>query len=161
MATGTRPSVRARTESTADAMQRQLWKLLRGLERCDQEFLSRYGVTTAQGEALLAFSTGSRLSMNELSRMLGLANSTMTRMVEYLVARGLVSRAEDDQDRRIVRVTLTAEGRKLQGSLKEARREIQRLILSEIKEGERAGILEVLEKLNAAIDNAMRECCDA
>jgi DNA-binding MarR family transcriptional regulator len=140
-------------------MQGQLWRLLRGLERIDQEFLSRYGVTTSQGEALMAFSDDSRASMNELSRTLGLANSTMTRMVVNLVARGLVRRAEDDQDRRVVRVTLTAEGRKLQGSLKEARREIQRLILTEIRVEERAAILEVLEKLNGAIQKAMKECC--
>ena len=107
----------------------------------------------------MAFSDDSRASMNELSRTLGLANSTMTRMVVNLVARGLVRRAEDDQDRRVVRVTLTAEGRKLQGSLKEARREIQRLILTEIRVEERAAILEVLEKLNGAIQKAMKECC--
>ncbi len=140
-------------------MQKQLWRLLRGLERIDQGFLSRYGVTTSQGEALLAFSDDSRASMNELSRTLGLANSTMTRMVENLVARGFVRRTEDDQDRRVVRVALTTEGRKLQGSLKEARREIQRLILSGIRVEDRATVLEVLEKLNAASDKAMRECC--
>jgi DNA-binding MarR family transcriptional regulator len=140
-------------------MQGQLWRLLRGLGRFDQELLSRCGVTISQCEALLAFSGGARSSMNELSRNLGLANSTMTRMVENLVARGLVSRTEDDQDRRVVRVALTNEGRKLQGSLKEARREIQRLILSEIKPEERATVLEVLENLNTAIEKAMRDCC--
>jgi DNA-binding MarR family transcriptional regulator len=76
----------------ADAMQRQLWRLLRGLEHIDQEFLSRFGVTTSQGEALLAIPGESRASMNELSRALGLANSTMTRMVENLVTRGFVRR---------------------------------------------------------------------
>jgi DNA-binding MarR family transcriptional regulator len=148
-----------RADSEADAMQRQLWRLLRGLARIDQEFLSRYRVTTSQAEALLAFSADSHASMNELSRTLALANSTMTRMVENLVGRGLVRRTEDDQDRRVVRVALTAEGRKLQGSLKEARREIQRLILSEIPEEDRATVLAVLEKLNTASERAMRACC--
>ncbi len=146
-------------DSAVDAMQGQLWRLLRVLEHIDQEFLSRYGVTTSQGEALLAFSDESRASMNELSRTLGLANSTMTRMVENLVGRGLVRRAEDDQDRRIVRVALTAEGRKLQGSLKEARREIQRLILAEIRVEDRSTVLEVLQKLNTASEKALRTCC--
>jgi DNA-binding MarR family transcriptional regulator len=149
----------AAADPSADAMQRQLWRLLRGLERIDQEFLSRYGVTTSQGEALLAFSNDSRASMNELSRTLGLANSTMTRMVENLVARGLVRRTEDDQDRRVVRVALTADGRKLQASLKEARREIQRLILAEIAVEDRATVLDVLEKLNSASEKAMKACC--
>lgn len=140
-------------------MERHLWRLLRALEHIDQEYLSRYGVTTSQGEALLAFAADSRVSMNELSRALGLANSTMTRMVEKLVARGLVRRTEDEQDRRVVRVALTAEGRKLRGSLKEARREVQGLILREIREEERTAVLEVLAKLNTAIAKVMQECC--
>ncbi|MGA2479256.1 MAG: MarR family transcriptional regulator [Spirochaetia bacterium] len=159
MGTVTKAGGRARADSMADAMQRQLWRLLRGLEHIDQEFLSRFGVTTSQGEALLAFPGESRASMNELSRALGLANSTMTRMVENLVTRGFVRRTEDEQDRRVVRVALTAEGRKLQGSLKEARREIQRLILAEIRVEDRTTVLEVLEKLNLASEKALKACC--
>jgi DNA-binding MarR family transcriptional regulator len=150
---------RAKADAVAAALQQQLWKLLRGLERCDQEFLSRYGVSTAQGEALLAFPGGSDATMNELSRALGLANSTMTRMVEHLVSRGLVSRAEDAQDRRVVRVALTTAGRKLQGELKGARMEIQRLIFSEIKDDERGAVLEMLTRLNDALKRAMKDCC--
>jgi DNA-binding MarR family transcriptional regulator len=59
----------------------------------------------------------------------------------------------------VVRVALTAEGRKLQGSLKEARREIQRLILAEIRVEDRAAVLEVLEKLNLASEKALKACC--
>ncbi len=160
MGTDVKTGRRTGTDATADAMQRQLWKLIRGLGRCDQEFLSRYGVTTAQGETLLALPGDSGVSMNELSRAMGLANSSMTRMVEHLVAKGLLSRREDDRDRRIVRVALTARGRTVQGSLREARREIQKLIFSEIRNEEREGILEVLTRLNGALENVMKGCCD-
>jgi MarR family transcriptional regulator, transcriptional regulator for hemolysin len=157
----TEPKRRAPTdqEAVADALQSQLWKLIRGLERCDQEFLSRYGVSAAQGEAVLAFPGSGSTSMNELSRSMGLANSTMTRMVEHLVSRGLVSRADDAEDRRVVLVALTSEGRKLQGSLKEARMEIQRMIFSEIRPAERNGVLDVMRRLNTALEKALKDCC--
>ncbi len=146
-------------EVVADAMQRYLYKLLRSFESCDQHCLAQYGITASQGYALLAFPMGSDTSMNELSRAMGLANSTMTRMVENLVAKELVHRWQDDQDRRVVRVSLTARGEELQRALKEARRELQRRIFAELQEGERPSILNALEKLNAAVEKTMQSCC--
>jgi len=145
--------------AVAEAMQHHLYKLLKSFETCDQYCLGQYGITVSQGYALLAFPKGSDTSMNELSRAMGLANSTMTRMVENLVTKELVRRWQDDQDRRVVRVTLTARGRELQRALKEARRELQRRILEEIQEGERPAILDALEKLNAAVEKTMQSCC--
>ncbi len=140
-------------------MQRQLYTLLKSFDSCDQQCLSRYRVTASQGYALLAFPSGSFTSMNELSRALGLANSTMTRMVEHLVTKGLVQRWQDEQDRRVVRVSLTAEGQQLQRDLVEARRELQQRILEEIREAERPAILGALEKLNAAVEKILGDCC--
>ncbi len=143
----------------SDAMQRHLYKLLRSFESCDQQCLAQYGITASQGYALLAFPSGSDTSMNQLSRVMGLANSTMTRMVENLVTKELVQRWQDDQDRRVVRVKLTARGEELQRSLKEARRELQKRILEELQEGERPAILDALEKLSAAVEKIMKGCC--
>jgi DNA-binding MarR family transcriptional regulator len=140
-------------------MQLHLYKLLRSFESCDQHCLAQYGITASQGYALLAFPMGSDTSMNELSRAMGLANSTMTRMVENLVTKDLVHRWQDDQDRRVVRVTLTSRGEELQRALKEARRELQRRIFAEVQEGERPGILDALEKLSVAVEKIMRSCC--
>ncbi len=143
----------------ADAMQRHLYKLLRSFESCDQHCLTQYGITASQGYALLAFPMGSDTSMNELSRAMGLANSTMTRMVENLVTKDLAHRSQDDQDRRVVRVMLTARGQELQRALQEARRELQRRILEELQEGEQPAILDALAKLNAAVEKIMKDCC--
>ena len=90
---------------------------------------------------------------------MGLANSTLTRTVENLITKDLAIRGQDDQDRRVVLVTLTSKGRELRRSLEEARRELQGRILDGIQEGERLNVLHALERLNGAIEKTLRACC--
>ena len=150
---------RAESAVFADRMQRQIYKLLRSFESCDGQCLAQFGVTASQGYALLAFPWDVAISMNELSQTMGLANSTMTRMVDTLVARGLVYRQQDYEDRRVVRVALTAQGQELQRTLEEARQAMMGEILSDIQEEDWPGIIQTLAKLNAAFDKAMGGCC--
>lgn len=53
------------------------------------------------------------LTMGNLSRHISVPYSTATRMVDWMVDSGYAQRAPDPEDRRIVRVALTAEGKKL------------------------------------------------
>ncbi|ALL67742.1 Transcriptional regulator, MarR family [Paraburkholderia caribensis MBA4] len=46
----------------------------------------------------------------ELSKMLGIDTGLMTRMLDKLEAKGLVVRSRDDEDRRVVNLTLTKPG---------------------------------------------------
>jgi DNA-binding MarR family transcriptional regulator len=52
-----------------------------------------------------------RLTMGELSRSLSVPLSTATRLANWLVDNGFVERSSDPSDRRVVRVSLTAEGK--------------------------------------------------
>jgi DNA-binding MarR family transcriptional regulator len=53
------------------------------------------------------------LTMGELSQALSVPLYSVTRMVDSLVATGLADRLSDPDDRRVVRVTLTEDGRRL------------------------------------------------
>jgi DNA-binding MarR family transcriptional regulator len=53
------------------------------------------------------------LTMGELSQALSVPLYAATRMVDSLVATGLADRLPDPDDRRVVRVTLTEDGRRL------------------------------------------------
>lgn len=94
----------------ADA-QRLIYTLVKSYETCDRVCLTQFGVTSSQGYTLLALPRQGHLSMNELSEAMGVANSTMTRMVDQLVRKGLVQRRPDDEDRRMVQVRLSEQGR--------------------------------------------------
>ena len=54
------------------------------------------------------------LTMGELSQALSVPLYTATRMVDWLVESGLADRLSDPNDRRVVRVTLTDDGRRFQ-----------------------------------------------
>jgi len=53
------------------------------------------------------------LKMSSLSKTLGIDNSTGTRLVDGLETKGLVRRARDKFDNRIVKIFLTSRGRKI------------------------------------------------
>jgi DNA-binding MarR family transcriptional regulator len=53
------------------------------------------------------------VSMGELSRFLDVPLSTATRMMDWLVKSGYAERLPDPQDRRVVRVGLTQNGRQI------------------------------------------------
>lgn len=74
-----------------------------------------YGLTPQQGQ-LLCVLMAQPYGMGELGAVLGLAKSSLTGLVDRTAQRGLVRREPDPQDKRAVRVALTAEG----GTLAEA-----------------------------------------
>jgi DNA-binding MarR family transcriptional regulator len=73
------------------------------------EAAREHGLTYQQGQ-LLCVLMAQPYGMNELGGILGLANSSLTGLVDRSTRRGLVRREPDPSDRRAIRVALTAEG---------------------------------------------------
>ena len=69
-------------------------------------------ITLGQLHCLHRVSDLGQPTMGDLAEHVHLSPSTVTGLVDALVARGLVERLEDAEDRRIVRVTLAAGGRR-------------------------------------------------
>lgn len=89
-------------------------------------------------------------SMTDLSASLQLQPSTVTGLVDGLVDQGLVERQEDPEDRRVVRVTLTTEGKRRGSWHGRARRRRLMELLTDIDDGELRRIESALEVLHAA-----------
>ncbi|MDP8951947.1 MAG: MarR family transcriptional regulator [Actinomycetota bacterium] len=70
-------------------------------------------MSTPQLKALLLISEEKGIRMRELSRRLGGSFSNATVLVDRLVDRGLVERLAEPEDRRVVLVRATEEGRHL------------------------------------------------
>ena len=62
-------------------------------------------------------SQGRPMTMGELSEALEVPANTATRMVDWLVTSGYAERLQDRVDRRVVRVSLTPEGREVHQAL--------------------------------------------
>lgn len=82
------------------------------------------------------------LALTELAPRMGLSVAAAGRAVDGLVRKGLVSRAEDLDDRRIKRLTVTDEGQAAIVRIAEARREGFRRFAETLGERERAVLAE-------------------
>jgi len=87
------------------------------------------------------------LTMTDLSETLGVPLSTATRMVERLIDKGLAIRSRIEDDRRVVRVDLSAEGNRLQQTFLEQRRAAGRVMLAPLTHGEREIFIELMTKI--------------
>jgi DNA-binding MarR family transcriptional regulator len=100
-------------------------------------------LTIAQVRALHAIGERPGCTMSELAARLGVGLSAATGLVDRLVQRGLVERAADRMDRRVVRVGISAVGRRARQRFRQhSRRRLESALsglssrqLQEIKQG--------------------------
>jgi DNA-binding MarR family transcriptional regulator len=75
-----------------------------------QRTMAELGITSQQGSILFMVASGKCLVAAELAREYGIDASAVTRLVDRLEKRGLLSRVRSVEDRRVVRLALTPEG---------------------------------------------------
>ncbi|GAH98852.1 unnamed protein product [marine sediment metagenome] len=90
-------------------------------------------------------------TMSELGRSISMDLSTLTRTVDKLVKKEFVARKRDPEDRRMVRVALTAKGRRIISRFEEARKKHIESILRQMTSQERKDLLNIFKTLHARI----------
>jgi len=75
--------------------------------------LADLDITTAQGGILVMLASGRFTTAAELAREMYADSAAMTRMLDRLERRGLLTRTRHGVDRRVMHLSLTDEGRKL------------------------------------------------
>jgi DNA-binding MarR family transcriptional regulator len=143
----------------AGLVQQLVNKIAKNNQAYEDACVAFFGVTTSQGGTILNIPLDNTLKMNELSNIIGVENSTMTRMIDQLVDKELVVRQIGVRDRRQVQIGLTAAGSKLHKELKGALDKFYQDSLDRIPEQERPAIIKSLETVNAAIGKGLEECC--
>src|SRR5215510_13034624 len=81
--------------------------------RLAKEQCARLGITATQLNVIKMLHTIGDLSLSEVSRQLAATNSTVTGIVDRMVAAGLVAREQSADDRRVWKIRLTADGKAL------------------------------------------------
>ena len=101
----------------------ELWHhLMRGSTQQLYTLIAELDLSITQMKTLhILTDGGSELSVKELSDRLGLSLPGASRIVDALMRRGWLERREDPDDRRMKRVRITAEGRKILDRIETAR----------------------------------------
>lgn len=127
--------------------QLETWSLFRKtfakLQRIAEDDLRKYGTTPSQFSILWNLSVEESTPMSELSKQSACVNSNITSIIGRMEERGLVKRIQDRKDRRVVRVELTEEGKKLYNQTVAQHKEFLAKMLECYTEEE----LEILNKL--------------
>ena len=110
------------------------------------------GVISAQeSQLLLSVGTKESLKMSQIAKALQLTLSSVTALVDKLEAKNFVIRQRSLEDRRIVRVSLTAEGRKFYDLIEGAQREISMSVLKVLSREEQDMLLALFRKIAAKL----------
>ena len=91
-----------------------LYSASRAFTRAYQPLLAELGLTYPQYVVMLVLWEKDDLSVSELGQRLTLDSGTLTPLLKRLEESGLVSRTRSNEDERVVRIELTASGRKLE-----------------------------------------------
>ncbi|HCM83498.1 MAG TPA: MarR family transcriptional regulator [Rhodospirillaceae bacterium] len=75
--------------------------------------LERHGTSVAQWVVMRVLYDHDSLTLNECAHLVGVDKSSLSRMIERLVQKKLITRTENETDRRAVQLQLSPAGRKL------------------------------------------------
>ncbi len=104
---------RGSTSGLRDHLGYWLRRLSNEVHASFERSLAQRGVTVAQWCVLIALYRGDATTPLEVARFVDVDGGAVTRLVDRLVAKGLVARRADPSDRRLVRLVLTDRGRAL------------------------------------------------
>ncbi len=125
----------------------------------------RPGLTLSQVATLrLLEEAGSdTLSMGQIARELGVSLPTTSSLVDRLHREGMVARAVDDRDRRVVLVRLTRKGRTVSQRMERLLTDLLTRLLADLTEAEQESLAHAVERvfeLSLAIRDQERQLAE-
>lgn len=111
--------------------------------------LADHEISVAQWVVLRTLFEHGGVTLNQAAHLVGVDKSSLSRMVERLVQRGFIHRAEGS-DRRSVGLTLTAAGKKLVPQLAKLADENDYAFFKSLNEKQRKDLLNTIQKLLTA-----------
>lgn len=130
---------------------RRMSDLVRRLQLLEREEKQHLELTLPQAHALHALMDAGSLRMQELAGSLGLAQSTVTRLVAPLKRMGLLDRRPDRNDGRATRAFLTEKGTAIVDDLETADRAMYQALLERLDPTRRAEVIAAVELLHEAV----------
>jgi DNA-binding MarR family transcriptional regulator len=111
------------------------------------EHFKKYNLTIPQGQVLRVLNQRGSLSLVEISRELDAKPSSMSGLIDRLVKAGMVIRERDNEDRRVVWITLSDKSKKLFANFPYTQAQYYRTYLEKLSDEEFSQLSTNLKKL--------------
>lgn len=148
-----------RVDEGAEQLHRLTKELIRRYQFRDWNQICCYGISISQCHILDVLAEEGDLTMQQLAKRMFKSVSTMTRVVSQLVRREYVKRRQDPEDRRVVHVSITPQGKAVVAAINRDLIETQKAILQAIPPDQWAGAFRVLEALAQGARRWQETCC--
>ncbi len=145
----------------AERLHRLTKELIRRYQFRDWNQICCYEISISQCHILDVLAEEGDLTMQQLARRMFKSISTMTRVAGQLVRKGYIKRRQDAEDRRVVHVSITPQGKAIASAINRDLVETQKAILKGIPASEWAGAFKVLEALSQGARRWQETCCKA
>ncbi len=130
----------------------ELTRVARAYKTAADRVAMRYGFSQATAwPAALIYQMGDGVRPGEIANALGLDPSSVVRVIDQLIAAGIMTRKEDESDRRAKLLSLTANGRARIEVQLAAMRPIRAMLFKDIHPKELKETLKVLGELGESI----------
>jgi DNA-binding MarR family transcriptional regulator len=133
-------------KKTNKKIEEKIRNIAKYLNEYTKDHLKCYNLTIGRFHVLRVIIESQPVSMGEIHEELHMANSTVTVIVDYLHEAGLVKRKRDTEDRRVVLLEITDEGRKIMESLLKKRQNFMQKALVDMQDSAEE-LAQLLEKL--------------
>ncbi|HEX5773829.1 MAG TPA: MarR family transcriptional regulator [Geomobilimonas sp.] len=112
------------------------------------------GLTDATWRPLLHLHLhGDRIRQKDLAASVGIEGPSLVRLLDTLIAKGLIQRSEDSTDRRAKLLSLTPEGERVVARILKTVASLENELLSPFSDSEIARVAEFIERLESSVSS--------
>jgi DNA-binding MarR family transcriptional regulator len=127
---------------------RQIYQTYTLLKQCEDRIIEEHGLTTEQYAVLVSIGyLGEPTRITDIARWLERSTNSISMIVDRMVKAGLVKRARDRVDRRVVHVTFTSKGENALGPSTQAIFEVVQKNISSLSREDKSNLLSLLGTL--------------
>lgn len=117
---------------------------------------SQQGIHHGRGHVLGVLIDNNNIAQRELADLMDIRPASLTDLLEKLEKDGLVNRIRDDNDRRIIRVTITDHGRQIVKQNMKARRQMEDWMFGSLSKNEIDSLQAIMQKMTSSL----KQQCD-
>lgn len=137
-----------------DELFKRLFSFVTRIHTVSQQQAPQQGSFRGQGRIIFLLAKNEGISQRQLADLAQIKPSSLTQLLERLEKDQLIYRRRDKDDRRIIRVWLTAKGKERHANNLQHRRKYEQLLLSEVSDAEKDVFIQVLGKMLLQVNSS-------
>jgi len=136
----------------ARELMRCLDTIMAQLHKAEKVQVEEFPISPQEFRIVIILGDQTGLTMTELAEKLNLAMSTMTSVIDRMIEKNLVNRERSEDDRRIVRVFLTDQGKVFYQKIYHHRLQMALTMLSSLSDNDQQLLLSLYKKIQNQVN---------